>query len=54
MYNSDIHRDFMIQHVTDEIKKSARLETHLVHHQNIKTARLVDNQNFVRRLNETV
>jgi len=52
--NTDIHRDLRIPYITDEIKKSAtRHQIRLSQHINEEASRLVDNQNFVRRLKRT-
>lgn len=52
--NSDIHRDLKIPFITDEIKKCAtQHRIRLSNHVNEEASRLLDNQNFVRRLKRT-
>jgi len=51
MRNADLHRDFQMEMVTNEIGKFGKKhEERLLNHVNVETIQLLDNSELVRRL----
>lgn len=52
--NNDIHKDLGVNHVTEEVKKSAKKHEDRLHrHVNVEVVQLLDNASIVRRLKRT-
>jgi hypothetical protein len=50
--NADLHRDLLMEMVTNEIVKFAKKhEARLLHHVKVEAIQLLDNSELVRRLN---